>query len=126
MFPRSTAAVAFAMPGGEGSAPAPRRARPVDLQHLAKQTLGDRALEQEVLRLFIHQALSARDGIAAANNGERLRLAHALKGSARGIGAFAIADCLTEIEKRPDDKHLIKRLSVLIDEVRDFISAINR
>ena len=42
------------MPGGEGAA-APR-ARPVDLAHLARQTLGDRALEQEVLKLFLHQA----------------------------------------------------------------------
>lgn len=125
MLSRSAAAVAFAMPGGEGSAPAPR-VRPVDLKHLARQTLGDRALEQEVLRLFIQQALSVRDQIGAASNGERLRLAHGLKGSARGVGAFAVADCVAEIEKRPDDKHLIRRLSTLIDEVRDFIAAISR
>jgi HPt (histidine-containing phosphotransfer) domain-containing protein len=124
MFPRSAAAVAFAMPGGEGSA-APR-ARPVDLAHLAKQTLGDRALEQEVLQLFVQQALLVRDQIAQAATTERLRLAHSLKGSARGVGAFAIADCVSQIETRPDDKHLIRRLSGLIDEVRDFIAAINR
>jgi HPt (histidine-containing phosphotransfer) domain-containing protein len=125
MLTRRVAAVAFAMPGGEGMSAAPR-ARPVDLAHLAKQTLGDRALEQEVLRLFVHQALSTRDQIASADRSERLRLAHGLKGSARGIGAFAIADCVTEIEKQPDDKQLIKRLSALIDEVRDFIAAISR
>ena len=124
MFPRSAAAVSFAMPGGEGSA-APR-ARPVDLAHLAKQTLGDRTLEHEVLQLFVLQALSARDQFALAERNERLRLAHNLKGSARGVGAFAIADCVAEIETRPDDKTLMKRLSMLIDEVRDFIAAINR
>jgi len=124
MYSRSAAAVAFAMPGGEGSA-APR-ARPVDLAHLARQTLGDRALEQEVLRLFVHQALAARDEIAQADTRERLRLAHNLKGSARGVGAFAIADCVSQIEASPEDRHLVKRLSTLIDEVRDFIAAINR
>ena len=29
--------------------------RPIDLVHLARQTLGDRSLEQEVLRLFLTQ-----------------------------------------------------------------------
>src|SRR5262245_39174812 len=124
MFPRSAVAAAFAMPGGEGSVPP--RARPVDLSHLAKQTLGDRALEQEVLQLFVHQALSMRDQIAEAAASERLGLCHTLKGSARGIGAFAIANCLAEIEARPDDKQLVRRLSSLIDEVRDLIAAISR
>jgi HPt (histidine-containing phosphotransfer) domain-containing protein len=124
MFPRSAAAVAFAMPGGEGSA-APR-ARPVDLAHLAKQTLGDRELEKEVLQLFVQQALSVRDQIMQGTTAERLRLAHALKGSARGVGAFAIAECVAELEKRPDDRPLCKRLFLLIDEVRDFIAAVNR
>jgi HPt (histidine-containing phosphotransfer) domain-containing protein len=49
-----------------------------------------------------------------------------LKGSARGVGAFAIADCATEIERRPEDNQTLKRLGKLIDEVRDFIAAINR
>jgi HPt (histidine-containing phosphotransfer) domain-containing protein len=124
MYSHNSVAIAFAMPGGEGSA-APR-ARPVDLAHLARQTLGDRALEQEVLKLFLHQAITVRDQLADADARERLRLAHNLKGSARGVGAFAIADCVAEIETRPDDKPLLARLSTLIDEVRDFISAINR
>jgi HPt (histidine-containing phosphotransfer) domain-containing protein len=74
----------------------------------------------------VQQALSVRDQIAEAAKAERLQLAHGLKGSARGVGAFAVADCLTEIEKQPEDRHLIKKLSTLIDEVRDFIAAICR
>jgi HPt (histidine-containing phosphotransfer) domain-containing protein len=126
MITRSAAAVAFAMPGGEGSAAPRSRNRPVDLAHLSQQTLGDRALEQEVLQLFVQQALAVRDQIAEAGKRERLQLAHALKGSARGVGAFAIADCLAEIEKQPEDRPLIRKLSTLIDEVRDFIAAICR
>jgi HPt (histidine-containing phosphotransfer) domain-containing protein len=125
MLARNSVAAAFAMPGGEGSSPA-ARTRPVDLQHLSRQTLGDRSLEQEVLQLFMQQAVSVRDQIGRCAMAERLQLAHALKGSARGVGAFAIADCVADIEKQPDDKGLQKRLANLIDEVRDFIAAINR
>ena len=58
-----------------------------------------------MLQLFVQQALSVRDQIAAADLKERLLLAHGLKGSARGVGAFAIAECAAEIEKQPDDRH---------------------
>lgn len=121
---RGESGIAFSMPGGDVSGP--RRSRPVDLAHLARQTMGDRSLEQEVLALFVQQALSVRDRIVDANVKDRLLLAHGLKGSARGVGAFAIADCATEIEHRPEDDQTLRRLGGLIDEVRDFIAAINR
>ena len=116
--------VAFSKPGGEVCGKAPDR--PVDLVHLARQTMGDRDLEREVLALFVQQALSVRDKIADAGDKERLMLAHGLKGSARGVGAFAVADCAAEIEREPGDGRVVKRLGVLIDEVRDFIAAISR
>jgi len=79
-----------------------------------------------VLALFVQQALSVRDKIVDADIKDRLLLAHGLKGSARGVGAFAIADCVTDIEHRPEDAQTLKRLGRLIDEVRDFIAGINR
>ena len=121
---RGESGIAFSMPGGDVSGPA--RSRPVDMAHLARQTMGDRALEQEVLALFVQQALSVRDRIVDADVRERLLLAHGLKGSARGVGAFAIADCAAAIELQPEDVKTLKRLGVLIEEVRDFIAAINR
>ncbi len=124
MAARETDPTAFDMPGGESSTRA--GGRPIDLDHLARQTLGDRELEREVLDLFIHQAVAARDDFSDADRSERLRLAHALKGSARGVGAFAIADCVAEMELRPDDASLIRRLSRLIDQARDFLATINR
>jgi hypothetical protein len=73
---------AFDRPGGEPSgSPHPR---PIDLAHLARQTLGDRAAEQEVLQMFVCQALLVRDRILQASAKERFYLAHGLKGSARG------------------------------------------
>lgn len=117
-------AVAFSMPGGEVTDTA--KARPIDLAHLARQTMDDRDLEREVLELFVEQALAVRDRIAIVPTRERLSLAHALKGSASGVGAMAIAKCAEAIEKSPDDRLILKRLARLIDEVRDFIAAINR
>ena len=115
-------AVAFDRPGGESCGSACSR----PIAHLSRQTLGDRSVEQEVLKLFVQQALMVRDRIEAASPVERLRLAHGLKGSARGIGAFAIADCVSEIETHPEDGGNLRRLSGLIDQVRDFIAAITR
>ncbi|PWK69856.1 Hpt domain-containing protein [Aminobacter sp. AP02] len=124
MVTREIGSVAFGMPGGESSAAA--HARPIDLEHLSRQTIGDRDVEREVLDLFVHQALAVREAIVSADVAERLRLCHALKGAARGVGAFPIADCVGKIETHPDDAGLIRRLARLIDEVRDFIAAINR
>lgn len=124
MVPRITPSSAFSMPGGETSNAA--GARPIDLDHLSRQTLGDRDVEREVLMLFVHQALSVRERIAEATAAERLQLAHGLKGAAQGVGAFAIAACATEIEQHPDDNRVIKRLAHLIEDVRDFIAAISR
>jgi HPt (histidine-containing phosphotransfer) domain-containing protein len=121
---RGESGIAFSMPGGDVSGTA--RSRPVDLAHLARQTLDDRELEREVLGLFVQQSLSVRDKIADADVRERVLLAHGLKGSARGVGAFAVADCAAAIETQPEDMRAIKKLGVLIEEVRDFIAAINR
>jgi len=65
----------------------------IDLVHLSKYTLGDRDLECELLGLFrcqssvylkrLEEAVSLKDWKDAA---------HSLKGSAKGIGAWAIAD----------------------------------
>jgi len=112
------------MPGGEACGRA--ASRPVDLVHLARQTMGDRDLEREVLALFVQQALSVRDRIAGAGEQERLALAHGLKGAARGVGAFAVADCAAGIERLPADERAVKRLGALIEQVRDFIAAISR
>ncbi|HHZ09169.1 MAG TPA: Hpt domain-containing protein [Rhizobiales bacterium] len=124
MPPLQTGNLAYDRPGGEVSPET--AARPIDMAHLARQTMGDRALEQEVLQLFAQQAVAVRKQLSAASPTERIRLAHGLKGSARGVGAFAIAECVASLETRPDDAKALDRLSFLIDQVCDFISAIHR
>jgi HPt (histidine-containing phosphotransfer) domain-containing protein len=66
--------------------------RPIDLVHLARQTLGDRSLEREVLNLFVVQARSILTQMELTPPGKpRLELAHTLKGSARSVGAWHVA-----------------------------------
>jgi hypothetical protein len=115
---------AFDRPGGESSRPS--KPRPIDLDHLSGQTLADRAVEEEVLAVFAHEALLVRERILQADPAERTRLAHALKGLARSVGAFALAECADEIESRPDDRMALRRITAAIDEVSDFIAAISR
>ncbi len=67
----------------------------LDLVHLSRQTFGDHALETELLALFERQAAQLAGGLAAprsmGDTGARIDLAHMLKGSARSVGAFAVA-----------------------------------
>jgi HPt (histidine-containing phosphotransfer) domain-containing protein len=89
------------------SSPAPAAAeRAIDLVHLSRQTLGDTALEQEVLALFVRQARvlmgRLRQATADADRHERLLLAHTLKGSARAVGAWQVAAAAERIETAAD------------------------
>ena len=70
---------------------------PIDFEHLKRMTLGDAGLEQEVLGMF--SAQSARlIGMLAALPADAAALAHTLKGSARAIGAFGVADAAARLE----------------------------
>jgi HPt (histidine-containing phosphotransfer) domain-containing protein len=76
--------------------------RPIDLVHLSRQTLGDRALETELLQLFDRQAaqIAARLAADTGNADRRWRqdLSHTLKGSARAIGAGLVANAAQHYE----------------------------
>ena len=101
-------------------------ARVIDLVHLARQTMGDRALESEILGMFAKQMSSARQSMAGANADERKRLAHAIKGTARSVGAFDVAEVAERIERAPLNASLINDLGSEIARALDFINAINR
>ncbi|WP_027579955.1 Hpt domain-containing protein [Bradyrhizobium sp. Ai1a-2] len=70
---------------------------PIDLAHLARMSLGDAALEREVLSLFAAQSVKLIAALATLPQDAR-ELAHTLKGSARAIGAFAVADAAAGLE----------------------------
>jgi HPt (histidine-containing phosphotransfer) domain-containing protein len=78
----------------------PLAARPIDLDHLGRQTLGSDALRRDVLGLFLdHSAAALRLVAEGASSGERREAAHAIVGSALGIGAFRVADAAAEVER---------------------------
>jgi HPt (histidine-containing phosphotransfer) domain-containing protein len=70
---------------------------PIDRAHLARQTMGDVALQREVLALFAAQAEAILRDIGQWN-GDTADLAHRLVGSARGIGAHAVASAAARVE----------------------------
>lgn len=98
----------------------------IDFEHLMRMTLGDDALEQEVLSMFsaqsagLVQALSAMPDDAGA-------LAHTLKGSARAIGAFAVADAARRLEtvlsRGADTAPALADLGEAVEEARTEIRA---
>ena len=70
---------------------------PIDLVHLRRMTLGDADLEREVLTMFMTQASRLVTALATQPS-DALALAHTLKGSARAIGAFSVADAAAHLE----------------------------
>ena len=70
---------------------------PIDFEHLKRMTLGDAGLEQEVLAMFSAQAAELVNTLAAMPS-DAGALAHTLKGSARAIGAFAVAEAAARLE----------------------------
>ena len=64
----------------------------IDGAFLDAQTFGDAELRREVLGLFAAQLRRLIPGLPAATPREQADTAHLLKGSARGIGAWAAAD----------------------------------
>ncbi|HEV7259783.1 MAG TPA: Hpt domain-containing protein [Bosea sp. (in: a-proteobacteria)] len=73
----------------------------IDLDHLARQTGGDLELEREILALFAQQCVRHLRTIHQAEDARtRMDAAHTLKGAARAIGAWQVADAADAIERQ--------------------------
>jgi HPt (histidine-containing phosphotransfer) domain-containing protein len=100
--------------------------RPIDLVHLARMTLGDRGLEREVLQLFDRQSALLIARMRSAAPVGIATLAHTLKGSARGIGAWRVARAAEALELAgsagPDVvAEALDQLAAAADEARTVI-----
>ena len=85
----------FDGPAGEAVDP-----KVLDLAHLARYTIGNRELEEELLRLFRAQLRAQITAIADCRDADQWRFAtHTLKGVARSIGAWGIADTAERLEQ---------------------------
>ncbi len=75
---------------------------PVDLTHLARYTGGDSELNSEILKVFETQAsdlVAQLQEILTSGDAKTWHaIHHSLKGAARGIGAFALADAAAAAE----------------------------
>ena len=102
---------------------------PIDFEHLKRMTLDDAGLEQEVLAMFVAQsarlmaALATRPADAGA-------LAHTLKGSARAIGAFGVAETAARLEavlaNADDPSGQLLELADAVAQARTAIEAVLR
>src|SRR5258708_39630105 len=79
-------------------------AAPIDREHLARMTLGERSLEREVLALFDRQADMLLPRIRRGDPALAAASAHTLKGSAVGIGAFGVARAAEAVEQAKDGR----------------------
>jgi HPt (histidine-containing phosphotransfer) domain-containing protein len=102
---------------------------PIDIAHLQRMALGDAGLEREVLAMFSAQAVSLM-GTLATLPADARALAHTLKGSARAIGAFGVADaaaCLeAALQDGDDPARALAELNEAIALVRRAIDAMLR
>jgi HPt (histidine-containing phosphotransfer) domain-containing protein len=102
---------------------------PIDIAHLRRMTLGDASLEREVLAMFSAQAVSLVETLATLPK-DAGALTHTLKGSARAIGAFDVADAAVRLEEAlrngEDPSGLLGELDDAIAQARAAIDAILR
>lgn len=95
--------------------------RPIDLVHLSRQSLGDRALEKELLQLFDRQAeqIIARldSEIGIGDRKWRRDLSHTLCGSARAVGALRVARAASDYEEALFSSATDRELAILRDEM---------
>ena len=103
---------------------------PIDFDHLHRQTFGDEKLAREVLELFlVHAPALLAEIKSATNEASRRAAAHKLKGMARAIGAWAVANAAEDVERAAKDlgeaSAITERLEKAIEEARRFIAAMN-
>lgn len=101
--------------------------RPIDLVHLSHYTLGDSTLEREILQLFRAQSRIYLDRLHAADAASAWReAAHTIKGSARGTGAWKVAECAEKAERCKSGKNqkVLGQLESALNETNSFIKSI--
>lgn len=99
----------------------PSASRPIDLVHLAKQTMGDKALEMEVLQIFARQARSCLSELASSDETQVRLVAHRLKGAAAAVGAHEIVAIADRLEMGALEPALIAQAAAAILAAENFI-----
>lgn len=118
-------------PGAEDDSCFDPKRRPVDLTHLARYTMGNSAIEQEVLDLFGRQTRLYFDKLSRAATAESWRdAARVMMASAQSIGAWQLlraaemAERLSFSSPLPVRHEILRTLKNEIDEANDFIDGL--
>ncbi len=113
--------------GRQRVAPVAAPSAPLDLSHLRRFTVGNKALEREVLELFSEQAPLTLQAMQLAQTEKAWRdAAHTLKGSAFAVGANEIARTAAEAELARGEpqrwSELLVRLDAAIRDAQAYIA----
>jgi len=104
----------------------PSQSRPIDLVHLAHQTMGDKSLEVEVLQMFARQARRALHDMVGADASATAAVAHRLKGAASAVGAFKVSSAAETLEANGSDAAARAAVGAAVIEAENFINKLCR
>jgi HPt (histidine-containing phosphotransfer) domain-containing protein len=109
---------------------APTQSAVIDLAHLARMTLGEPALQRELLELFVLQSEILLARMQPETPKAVGTLAHTLCGSARGIGAWTVAGAAEAVERAAREGgslvDAVARLSETVAEARKAVTELLR
>jgi HPt (histidine-containing phosphotransfer) domain-containing protein len=93
---------------------------PIDLEHLARYTGGEKTLNAEILKLFDAQVtdmVGQLNAVLDLRDAKRWReIAHTIKGAARGVGAFGMGEAAAAAE--PIDPANAEKARAAIDNLQ--------
>lgn len=110
--------MAMTASGALGAAGPQPEATAIDEDHLGRMTLGDLKLEREVLEIFVRQTVIMLERIAGAEPAMAAASAHTLIGSARGIGAWRVAQAAEWLERAARDNSGVAEFDQAVDELK--------
>lgn len=106
------------------------RRLPIDRVHLAKQSLGDQGIEQEILRVFDRMIRASLERVVTSTTPEGLRSElHAMRLAASGVGAWPVAHQAGEAEDaiasgKPVDPRWIEDIETGVGELLDYVDGL--
>jgi HPt (histidine-containing phosphotransfer) domain-containing protein len=99
-------------------------AKTVDYDHLRIQAANNLGVMREVLQLFVTHCEQVLGELERATDEKTWKQwTHTLKGSARGVGAFAVADAAADAERHLLDKSRLALLNAAFADARAYIGA---
>lgn len=97
----------------------PSAAEAIDFVHLSRITMGDKALERDVLMAFLSQI--APLSVQLQDEAARARATHRLLGAARTVGATPLVEALASLDGEAGLARVVARLGEAERLARDVL-----